>query len=448
MFVKNHLLSTAAVGIAVAILALGTGCSPSVTQETADSSSPAPAKLSAPAGLNAPAEPTAPVRDEVDAAPSPAPIPATPPVLLTDEELAEGWISLFDGQTLYGWKPTSNADWQVTDGAIVVGSGEPGFLCTTTQFSDYVLKLDFRSDKGTNSGVFLHTAPNLTRAGTDVETECYELNIADSDNPFPTGSLVKRKKAEGEFESTEWQSFEVALEGGKVTVKLDGEQILEYDDPTPPQRGHIGLQLNEGKVSFRNIKLKPLGMADIFNGKDLTGWKTYPEMPSKFIATEEGLLNVKDGRGQLETEGQYGDFVLQLECITHAENLNSGIFFRCIPADVMMGYESQIHNGFEDDDRAQPMDHGTGGIFRRQAARRVVADDLKWFHKTLIADGAHMAAWVNGYQVSDWTDDRDLHENPRKGLRLEPGTIMIQGHDPTTDISFRNLRIVEMAKRK
>ena len=74
----------------------------------------------------------------------------------------------------------------------------------------------------------------------------------------------------------------------------------------------------------------------------------------------------------------------------------------------------------------------------------MVADDLKWFHKTLIADGPRIAAWVNGYQVSDWTDEREPHENPRNGLRLEPGTIMIQGHDPTTDISFRNLRIAEM----
>jgi hypothetical protein len=238
------------------------------------------------------------------------------------------------------------------------------------------------------------------------------------------------------------------MEGGRVTVKIDGEQVLQYDDPAPLGRGHIGLQLNEGKVAFRNIKLKPLGMANIFNGEDLTGWKTYPDMASKFTVTEEGLMNVKDGRGQLETEGLYGDFVLRLECITHAPGLNSGIFFRCIPGDVMMGYEAQIHNGFEDGDRTQPKDCGTGGIFRRQNARRVVADDLKWFHMTLVADGAHMAAWVDGYQVSDWTDDRDPHENPRRGLRLEPGAIMIQGHDPTTDISFRNLRIVEMAKRQ
>jgi hypothetical protein len=67
---------------------------------------------------------------------------------------------------------------------------------------------------------------------------------------------------------------------------------------------------------------------------------------------------------------------------------------------------------------------------------------------TLVADGPQMAAWVNGYQVSDWTDTRPAHNNPRNGLRLAPGTIMLQGHDPTTDLSFRNLQISEIAARR
>jgi hypothetical protein len=193
--------------------------------------------------------------------------------------------------------------------------------------------------------------------------------------------------------------------------------------------------------------LRPLETKRIFNGKDLTGWKTYPNMDSEFAVNAEGDLNVKNGKGQLETEASYGDFVLQLECISNAEQLNSGIFFRCIPGDVMMGYESQIHNGFQDGDRRKPVDCGTGGIFRRVNARLVVADDLKWFHKTLIADGPHMATWVNGYQVTAWTDDREPNENPRRGLRTDPGTIMIQGHDPMTDLSFRNISITELTPR-
>jgi hypothetical protein len=365
-------------------------------------------------------------------------------VLLSAAELADGWISLFDGQTLFGWKAGSQADWRVEDGVIVVSSGEKGLLYTTTQFGNYVLRVDFRSEQGTNSGIFLHTPPQPL----DPSSDCYELNIAEADNPFPTASLVQRKKAEVKTPSGQWHSFEVTVDGDRVAIKLNGQEILDYTDPKPLRRGHIGLQLNSGKVAFRNIRLKPLGTASLFNGRDLSGWKTYPEMPSKFTVTPGGELNVQNGRGQLETEGSYGDFALQLECQTHAPRLNSGVFFRCIPGDDMMGYECQIHNGFQNDDRTQPQDCGTGGFFRRQNARRVVADDLTWFHMTLVADGPRMAAWVNGYQVSDWTDDRPANENPRKGLRLEAGTIMIQGHDPTTNISFRNLRIAESAPRE
>lgn len=363
---------------------------------------------------------------------------------LSPKEIADGWLLLFDGESLFGWKDECKGDWHIQDGAIVVTNGEVGLLRTTTQFDNYILKVEFRSVDGTNSGIFLRTSPNPQNPADD----CYELNIADSDNPFPTCSLVARKKAKGNFDSDGWQSYEVTMVGPNVAVKLDGKLTLEYTDPKPLGRGFIGLQHNSGKAEFRNIKIKPLGLESIFNGKDLTGWKTYPEMDSEFTVTRDGDLNVKNGRGQLETEDTYGDFILQLECKTHAERLNSGIFFRCIPGDVMMGYESQIHNGFKEGDRTKPIDCGTGGIFRRVDARRVVSDDLTWFAKTIIAEGPHVSVWVNGFQVTDWTDTRKQDENPRKGLRVEPGTIMIQGHDPTTDISFRKLRISQLAKRR
>ena len=360
-----------------------------------------------------------------------------PPALLSDEELAGGWISLFDGHTLFGWSPVGSADWHVEDGAIVVTQGDAGLLCTTTQLANYVLRVDFRCEPETNSGIFLRTVTEPQ----DPSNDCYELNIAGADNPFPTGSLVGRKKVEGDHNTTDWQSYEVTVDGDRISVTLDGQQVMEYTDPQPIPRGLIGLQHNKGKIEFRDVRIRPLGLQNIFNGKDLSSWKVREGMKSEFTVTSEGYLNVKDGRGQIETEGEYGNFLLQLECIANGRQLNSGVFFRCIPGDVMMGYESQIHNGFRDGDRSLPVDCGTGGIFRRQDARRVVADDFVWFHKTLVADGAHIAVWVNGYQVSDWTDVRPAHENPRKGLRLEPGTIMIQGHDPTTDLSFRNLRI-------
>ncbi|MEX2026481.1 MAG: DUF1080 domain-containing protein [Pirellulaceae bacterium] len=367
---------------------------------------------------------------------------AEAPQVLTEEELAEGWICLFDGKTLFGWQPHSKADWKVEDEAITVTSGEKGLLCTSVQFSDYVLKAEFQAAKGTNSGIFLRTAPVVGK--DDIATKCYELNIAPSDNPFPTGSLVGRQKAQEVPESEDWQSFEVTLDGPQVTVTLNGEEVLAYEDPQPIGRGNIGLQLNEGTVAFKNLKLRPLNLKPMYDGKSLAGWKDHPQSKSKFTVTEAGEINVKNGSGSLETEKTYGDFVMQVECISHKPQLNSGIFFRCVSGSRMDGYESQIHNGFKNGDRTQPVDCGTGGIFRRVNARLVAADDGQWFHKTIIADGPRVAVWVNGYQVTDWTDPREPNANPRNGLRTEPGTIQIQGHDPTTDLSFRKLRIAEL----
>jgi len=136
-----------------------------------------------------------------------------------------------------------------------------------------------------------------------------------------------------------------------------------------------------------------------------------------------------------------------LECISNGKHLNSGIFFRSIPGERWNGYETQVHNGFKDGDRTKPIDSGTGGIYRRQAARKVVSDDFQWFAKTLVVSGPHIATWVNGYQVNDWTDERKPDPNPRNGLRVEAGTLIIQGHDPTTDLSFRKFRAAELPKR-
>ena len=363
---------------------------------------------------------------------------------LTAAEIDDGWIQLFDGETLFGWAPGSEADWKVADGVISVTSGKPGLLHTTSEFSDYVLKVDFRAPKKTNSGIFLRT-PAVPKSPT---VDCYEANVADpSISSFPTGSLVGRKKGNVERFTTDWQTYEIRVEGDRFRLKLNGTEVLDYSDPKPLGRGFIGLQLNTGKAEFRNIKLKPLALKDLFNHKDLTGWRLYPGKPTVATVTKDGDLNVKTGSGQVESEEKFGDFALQAEVICNAKKVNSGIFFRCIPGELMNGYECQIQNSFKNGDRTKPQDFGTGAIYRRQEARKVVSDDFRWFHMTLIATGLHMAAWVDGYPVSDWTDDRPPNANPRNGSRVEPGTLAIQAHDKTTDLSLRYIRAAEMRPR-
>ncbi|HEY7531986.1 MAG TPA: DUF1080 domain-containing protein, partial [Nitrospiraceae bacterium] len=112
------------------------------------------------------------------------------PKLLPRELLDAGWIQLFDGETLFGWKAVGDAKWEVKDGVVSCDGAKPGFLMTTTEWGDYELSVDFRAPSATNSGVFLRTPLEPK----DPAVDCYELNIAPVENAFPTGSLVKRQR--------------------------------------------------------------------------------------------------------------------------------------------------------------------------------------------------------------------------------------------------------------
>jgi len=354
-------------------------------------------------------------------------------------------ISLFDGETLFGWRANEGgANWSVKDGTITADEGPSDLLCTSVPFADYELDLEFRMAPGGNSGVFLRTD---AKPG-NVATQCFEVNIVD-EHPqgFTTGAIVGRKKTVEPIQgsSDDWRTFHIKANGPHIVITLDGKEVLDYTDEAevPRLSGLIGLQKNQGKIEFRNITLKPLGMTKLFNGKDLTGWHVAPDSKSKFTVVD-GAIHVENGRGFLESDEQYGDFIFQADCRSNAEGLNSGFFYRALKIGEggnCDGYEVQINNTLVDGDPTKPKDCGTGGIYRRVDARKVVANDNEWFEMTFIPYGSHVSVWVNGTQVTDWTDEREADDNPRRGMRVAPGHISIQGHDPTTDLDFKNLRI-------
>jgi len=77
----------------------------------------------------------------------------------------------------------------------------------------------------------------------------------------------------------------------------------------------------------------------------------------------------------------------------------------------------------------------------------VIPSDGEFFSKTIVARGRHISIWINGIQVSDYTDSRPEGANARKEARLTTGTLSLQAHDPTTNLDFKNLSIVELPKR-
>ncbi|MFN7875016.1 MAG: DUF1080 domain-containing protein [Pirellula sp.] len=354
---------------------------------------------------------------------------------LADEELREGWIRLFDGQTLMGWTPSDGANWHVVDNTIVATEGSNSLLCTSVPFSDYEVSLEFRAEQNTNSGVFLRTP--LVPA--DPARDCFELNIAPNDNPFPTGSLVFRKKRDdlaSDPAPKEWHNLKALVRGMHVTTWLDGVQTCDYQDTTNLKSGLIGLQFREGKIEFRDIKLRPL-TEEVLVGK-MDRFKPAVNVLADYDPA--GALTISGGRGHVESTFTFGDGVLQFSAETLAGNVNSGVFFRCIPGEDMNGYECQLHHGYSDS-RFKPVDSGSGAIFRRQAARAVLSDEGQVAHVVIVASGPRISTWVQGVQVVEFVDTRKPDANPRRGLRLEPGTLMLQGHDPECKVRFHSIRV-------
>jgi hypothetical protein len=220
----------------------------------------------------------------------------------------EGFVSLFNGRDLAGWKipQGDNGHWKVVDGVIDYDalSEAPGekSLATEKEFSDYVLKLEWRIKETpyVNPNV-PYILPDGTHA-KGVDGKELKLALPDSDSGvyvrgssrhqiniwcWPIGSgemygvrMDRNVPAEVRAAVTprtqadkpvgEWNQFEITVRGNTVKVVLNGKAVIpEAKLADLPPKGPIVLQHHGGKrdgkwtgppslVQFRNIAIKEL----------------------------------------------------------------------------------------------------------------------------------------------------------------------------------------------
>ncbi len=354
------------------------------------------------------------------------------PLHVRAAEVAEGnWINLFDGESLFGWTQFGDVPWEAGDGVLSATAeakaGAGGWLATTSQFKDFEFTAEVMMEGPGSMGL-------AVRAGLEGHVD---------ENGGGT-IFFGDEKNDGK-----WHTIHVKAMGSDIDATIDGEKI---ELAASRDKGYILIQFHryyrfwshKFSLNVRNVKLRPLGLTPIFNGENLDGWNILPDKDSDF-SVKEGAINILHGNGQIETAGQYKDFALQLDIISNGEQLNSGVFFRGPVGVFWKGYESQVRNDWQGDDRTKPNDFGTGGNYGNVETRKVVSSDHEWFQKTIIADGNHTSVWINGYQVSDFYDSRPANpdSDAKNGFVPGPGTIHLQGHDPTTDLSFKNINIQE-----
>jgi hypothetical protein len=377
---------------------------------------------------------------------------APKPSTLTPKEIEQGWILLWDGETTYGWRSPNDSQWTILNGMLAPQADKPGLLVTTSPFRDYQLEFDFQKKSGSNAVVLVGCD-----AGGRTDGDARKVDLLD-------------------VGASGWFHAEIGVQGGFPRSKVYRSSGLlsssAFATPAAPEdkqhekSGYIALSGNG--VIFRNIRLRPTMTERLFNSRDLEGWKEFPGKKSKFSVTPDHTIHLEGGPGDLQSEGQWADFVLQLQCKSNGDHCNSGVFFRCRPGEFEQGYEAQIRNEFTDEPKQEyaieeydpkthelkdtrkekytAVDYGTGGIYRRIPARRELSKDHEWFGMTIVASGRHLAVWVNGVQATDWTDDRPTADNARKGCYLEKGPLSLQGHEAAVeDLEFSDIRIQDLA---
>lgn len=182
-------------------------------------------------------------------------------------------VQLFDGNTFNGWEGDTIKTWKITQGEIRGGSLSESvphndFLCTTTSYDNFILKLKFKLEGGEgfiNAGVQFRS-----KRASDPAYEMIGYQ-ADLGNKY-YGALYDESRRDVVLEGpdsitiskiiklNDWNDYEIKAEGNRIQIFLNGQQTVDYTEPdsTISQQGLIGLQIHGGGmalVSYKDINL-------------------------------------------------------------------------------------------------------------------------------------------------------------------------------------------------
>jgi hypothetical protein len=192
----------------------------------------------------------------------------------------DGFTSVFNGRDFSGWAGPIN-EYEIVDGAIQCQPKKGGTIYTTEEYSDFIVRLEFKLPKGGNNGL----AIRYPGSGDAAYAGMCELQVLDDNYEQATGQKIDPRQAHGSAYGMvaaargyqrpigEWNYEQVIVKGSTIKVELNGTQILDADlskvekatimanSPHPGKdltSGHFGLAGHSDPVAFRNILIKKL----------------------------------------------------------------------------------------------------------------------------------------------------------------------------------------------
>lgn len=219
---------------------------------------------------------------------------------LTIDEKNNGWKLLWDGKTTNGWRGAKldkfpEKGWEINDGVLTVmpsGGGEAeggGDIVTTELYGDFELKVDFKLTPGANSGIKYYVDTNLNKGegsaigleyqilDDDIHPDAKLGNHEGSRTVCSLYDLIQADPNKPIHPIGEWNSAYIISKDHHVEHWVNGAKVLEYERGSDEflklvseskyvswpnfgmlEKGEILLQDHGDKVSFKNIKIKPL----------------------------------------------------------------------------------------------------------------------------------------------------------------------------------------------
>ena len=194
------------------------------------------------------------------------PLEPTPLEALPEAD-ADGWISLFDGETLEGWwnarRPDHPHFWTAEDGVMTNDPDNGRDISTVANFKDFELEIDYKTVPEGNSGVYLRGRVEVQVLDSYGKEEVEDYDTGAVYGQYPP--LVNASLPPGE-----WHTFYIRYVGDTLTVKLNDQ--LVQDNVTIErvtggalrggvnEAGPLMLQGDHGKVWYRNIRIRPIGL--------------------------------------------------------------------------------------------------------------------------------------------------------------------------------------------
>lgn len=189
----------------------------------------------------------------------------------------EEWTNLLDGELSDHWRTTGN--WKLEDGVVTLSprEGEKGwsrwsaYLWSKESYGDFEIKFDYKVEKGGNSGFYFNVGDVDDPVAKGIEVQIYDSASQPADKPLndhDSGGIIPGvpPTARAAKPAGEWNTFHIIDQGGKLTVKLNGELVNEVDLTSGPlaarpAEGPIGFQDHALPISLRDIKIRRLGGA-------------------------------------------------------------------------------------------------------------------------------------------------------------------------------------------